>query len=224
MAGNQLSGAVPVEIGNLSNLRMLHLNQNLLEGDIPDTFTNLINIFAPGTYGKNGDSGLDLDYNKLNVPPGYPDPAVPLQVFLSQKDPNWQPYRPSTRSSIAMAAYSPPWMVALRCRARRHARGQTTFTYTPQLERISDTVSLSFAGSSFQLTAEDECGTITVFDPPLIVTLCYSDDDLGIPEERWRCIIGTQAAVPGWMWSPLVLVANICVTWKAIPCLCLYVI
>jgi hypothetical protein len=42
----------------------------------------------PGQAWDGGD-GLDLDYNHLNVPAGYPDPGDPLQVFLFQKDPDW---------------------------------------------------------------------------------------------------------------------------------------
>jgi hypothetical protein len=50
---------------------------------------NLTHLLDPGQAWDGGD-GLDLDYNWLNVPPGYPDPGNPLQMFLYQEDPDWQ--------------------------------------------------------------------------------------------------------------------------------------
>jgi hypothetical protein len=61
------------------------LQDNLLVGDIPSSFINLVNLMDPG-YSMDG---LDLDYNQLNVPAGYPDPLNPLHTFLFQKDPDW---------------------------------------------------------------------------------------------------------------------------------------
>ena len=84
---NQLSGSIPAELGNLTFLRLLWLQGNRLEGDIPSTFVDLVHLYDPYQY--NTQDGLDLDYNLLNIPPGYPDPGDPLQVFLSQKDPDW---------------------------------------------------------------------------------------------------------------------------------------
>lgn len=70
-------------------LATLRLNNNHFEGDIPATLVNLTHLYDPGMAYDGGD-GLDLDFNQLNVPDGYPDPGNPLQVFLSQKDPDWQ--------------------------------------------------------------------------------------------------------------------------------------
>ncbi|HNT55601.1 MAG TPA: hypothetical protein PKG95_12860, partial [Anaerolineaceae bacterium] len=42
----------------------------------------------PGTWVDGGD-GLNLDYNALTVPAGYPVTGNPLHDFLSTKDPNW---------------------------------------------------------------------------------------------------------------------------------------
>ena len=62
--------------------------------------------------------------------------------------------------------------------------GATTFSFTPQPEPTYDTGWLSFANASFQLSAEDAVGDpVTAFDPPIIVTIYYTDADItGIPE------------------------------------------
>ena len=52
---NQLSGGIPTELGNLSNLRSLYLNYNQLSGEIPTELGNLSNL---GT--------LDLGGNQLS--------------------------------------------------------------------------------------------------------------------------------------------------------------
>jgi Leucine-rich repeat (LRR) protein len=88
LSSNRLIGSIPPELGDLSSLLVLRLDHNQLIGDVPDSFVNLVNLFDPGTAWDGGD-GLDLDYNHLNVPPDYPNPANPLHVFLSQKDPDW---------------------------------------------------------------------------------------------------------------------------------------
>ena len=85
IGGNQLSGSIPLELGNLTRLNVLWLQDNQLSGDVPSALANLTNLLDPGQF--NGNDGLDLDYNHLNVPPGYPDPDNPLHLFLNQKDP-----------------------------------------------------------------------------------------------------------------------------------------
>jgi len=44
LTGNNMSGTIPQELGNLSNLRTLHLNDNFLIGTIPPEFRNLGNL------------------------------------------------------------------------------------------------------------------------------------------------------------------------------------
>lgn len=57
---NELAGAIPHEIGELSELHSLNLSQNLLTGHIPTSFKNLTNL-----------ESLDLSHNNLTgqIPP-----------------------------------------------------------------------------------------------------------------------------------------------------------
>lgn len=44
LSGNNLTGVMPAEIGNLTNLTELNLSRNLLTGHIPDNIENLTNL------------------------------------------------------------------------------------------------------------------------------------------------------------------------------------
>jgi Leucine-rich repeat (LRR) protein len=55
MSSNQLTGSIPSEIGELSQLRSLNLSNNFLTGPIPSSFQNLKNV-----------ESLDLSHNKLS--------------------------------------------------------------------------------------------------------------------------------------------------------------
>ncbi|THG23888.1 hypothetical protein TEA_004075 [Camellia sinensis var. sinensis] len=52
---NHLTGEIPLEMGNLSNIHILNLSHNNLYGSIPSTFSQLKQI-----------ESLDLSYNRLN--------------------------------------------------------------------------------------------------------------------------------------------------------------
>jgi len=177
--GNQLSGSIPTELGNLINLQVLWLNDNHLEGDIPDTLTNLTNLANPGMVW-GGKDGLDLDYNRLSIPAGYPDPGVPLQVFLSQKDPNWQMYQSFTQvigtGGGELTSLDGKTSFAIPIGA---LNGDTTFTYIPQLSPHHPYGRQSFAHNSFEMTAQDSSGNpITAFNLPVTVTLTYTNTDI----------------------------------------------
>ncbi|XP_025888323.1 cuscuta receptor 1-like isoform X2 [Solanum lycopersicum] len=55
LSSNRLTGEIPVELGNMSNIHALNLSHNHLNGRIPNTFSNLQEI-----------ESLDLSCNRLN--------------------------------------------------------------------------------------------------------------------------------------------------------------
>ena len=60
LGSNRLSGEIPPELGNLTNLQLLHLDHNQLSGEIPPELGNLTNLQL-----------LYLHYNQLSgeIPP-----------------------------------------------------------------------------------------------------------------------------------------------------------
>ncbi|CAN6201878.1 unnamed protein product [Urochloa humidicola] len=54
LSGNMLSGEIPWELGNLSNIKSLNLSNNLFSGQIPVSFANMSEI-----------ESLDLSHNEL---------------------------------------------------------------------------------------------------------------------------------------------------------------
>ena len=58
---SQLTGEIPVEIGNLTNLTSLQLSNNQLTGEIPSSIGNLTNLY----YDDFGFGGLILYSNQL---------------------------------------------------------------------------------------------------------------------------------------------------------------
>ncbi|KAK1290036.1 putative leucine-rich repeat receptor-like serine/threonine-protein kinase [Acorus calamus] len=68
LAGNNLAGEIPPEVGDLSeHLAQLHLDDNGFYGSIPPTFSNLINL-----------TFLNLSYNLLNG-------SIPPEISLMKK-------------------------------------------------------------------------------------------------------------------------------------------
>jgi hypothetical protein len=184
LASNQLSGSIPPALCNLLNLQILRLNDNQLDGDIPQALNNLTILYNPGMAWDGGD-GMDLDYNFLNVPPGYPDPTDPLQVFLHQKDPNWQLYQGFEQVIGAGGGE----LVSLDGRTdflipEGALITDTTFTFIPQPAPHQGHTGLAFAHNSFELTAEDADGIpVITFNLLVTITLTYTDTDIiGIPE------------------------------------------
>lgn len=92
LASNGLFSYIPPEVGNLTGLTILRLNNNRLIGGIPESFANLGSLYPPGGAPDGGD-GLDLSNNWLTVPEDYPNPENPLHMFLLQLDPDWHQYQ-----------------------------------------------------------------------------------------------------------------------------------
>ncbi|KAK7338660.1 hypothetical protein VNO77_19284 [Canavalia gladiata] len=60
LSGNELSGNIPPEIGNIGNISSLNLSHNLLKGTIPQSFSNLGNLeSATPTTGQSANFGED---------------------------------------------------------------------------------------------------------------------------------------------------------------------
>jgi predicted outer membrane repeat protein len=179
---NNLSGGIPTEIGNLTSLYQLNLSNNLLTGDVPSSFTSLVNLCEAGNTVSpcDGTDGLDLGYNRLNVPA--PEPPA---AFLDQKDPDWH-LTQTIETEIPAAGGTiisndantviviPPGAVDT----------DTTFLLSSQLLPSQDTGSFSFVGNSFELTAWQGETPVTSFIEPLILTLHYDEANLGgVPED-----------------------------------------
>ncbi|KAK1572611.1 hypothetical protein Q3G72_035216 [Acer saccharum] len=60
LSSNELTGDIPIDIGNLQQIKAMNLSHNFLSGSIPESFSNLTNI-----------ESLDLSHNKLSgrIPP-----------------------------------------------------------------------------------------------------------------------------------------------------------
>lgn len=191
LSQNNLSGQIPAQLGNLANLMVLRLNDNAFSGAIPGALAGLANLFDPGA-SYEGNTGLDLGYNRLAVPEPYPsDPPTALEQFLMQKDPDWQLTQsvvetiPDSGGTITSrdgdtTVIIPPSGLA----------GQTTFIFVPQETPNQVTGALAFAGNSFQLEALDAQGNPLeefIFGQPVTLALQYSDADIaGIEESSLR--------------------------------------
>ena len=66
LGNNQLSGTLPSEIGELTELSQLQLYNNQLEGEIPESFNNLVNLIVERDFGNSSIFGLSLYRNKLS--------------------------------------------------------------------------------------------------------------------------------------------------------------
>ena len=136
---------------------MLWLQDNKFSGDIPSSFINLINLIDAGLY--PGYDGLDLDYNMLNVPPGYPDPNDPLQIFHHQKDPDWQLYQGfeqrigSAGGELTSLDGKTDFIIPEGALIT-----DTTFTFIPLQAPTHNFDPMVFSNNSFDLSAEDAVG------------------------------------------------------------------
>jgi len=145
-----------------------------------------VNLYDAGTW--YGEDGLDLDYNTLIVPAGYPVAGNLLHDFLIAKDPNWH-LRQTIEEVIGSGGGE---MTSLDGTVNIVVHpgtvgDNTTFTFKPQPHPNTNIGKLAFAHNSFQLTAVDGLGDpVTVFAHPVTVTITYDEAMLGLPEKSLK--------------------------------------
>ena len=180
---NQLSGSIPPELGNLTTLIGLDLSVNQFSGDVPDSLTNLVNLCEPGNmdYPCYGIYELDLGYNYLNVPA--PEPPA---GFLAIKDPDWyltQAVEADIPGETGGDLDSNDGNTEIVIPADA-VEGLLTLFFVPRPYPSHNIGVLRFAGNSFKLTASIGETPIATFAKPLTLTLHYSEDALhSIPED-----------------------------------------
>ena len=161
----------------------LDLSNNTLSGDVPASFTNLVNLCDPDNYDPPcyGYYQLDLGYNHLNVPA--PEPPA---NFLASKDPDWYLTQAvevviQGESGGTLISHDENTEITIPPDA---VSGEVTFLFDPQPTPSQATGSLDFAGNSFELTAWDAIGPVTAFAQPSVITISYDEESLGlIPED-----------------------------------------
>lgn len=166
LGSNDFDGEIPVSIGNLVNLTGLDLSDNNFEGNVPGE----INFLTSLTY-------LDLGYNRLVVPS-----TEPPASFLAEKDPDWyltQAVQETLSGDTGGTITSNDEATQIEV-PPNVSSGDIVLLFEPEPSPDYDTGELSFAGNSFQLTAESPTGDpIETFDVPLVITLYYDDLLLG---------------------------------------------
>ena len=187
---NQLTGSIPAELGALVKLQNLYLFSNQLTGDVPDT---LINLQAIGD-GNN----LDLSYNRLNIPAGYPQDGNAFHSWLSTKDPDWHQQQAFEQTVGAGGGT----MTSLDGKTDLYVSSGaledgTVFDYIPQAAPTQATGNLRFGQNSFQIHAEDAGGDpVTTFMKPLLVTITYTDEDIaGMYEDRLKLFYWNESSL-----------------------------
>ena len=178
LSDNLLSGSIPLGLGNLTNAYLLNLSNNMLSGNVPASFENLVNLCEASNQGYpcDGQDGLDLGYNHLNVPA--PEPPAD---FLELKDPNWYLTQAiqeniSGDTGAVIISYDENTEIVIPQDA---FTGTATFLFDPQPSPSQETGNLEFAGNSFELTAWIDSDPLTTFDEPLVFTIRYDENSLG---------------------------------------------
>jgi hypothetical protein len=204
LSHNQLTGSLPSKKGMFPVIRILRLNSNRLSGDIPDELSSLTNLYDPGKVYDGGD-GLDLGYNRLNVPDPYPsDPPTPLETYLQRKDPDWY----TTQAKEVEAQPDTP--VVLTSRDERTeieipagaVEDATTFVQAPLAAPQQGTGNLAFANVGMVIEALDEEGEPLdsfVFNQPITITINYTDDDIAGLDEATLKIYYWDTAASAWV-------------------------
>ena len=125
--------------------------------------------------------GLDLSYNRLNVPPGYPAPGDPLQSFLHVKDPDWQLYQGFSHVIGEEGGVLSSMDGRTKISFPENALiTDTTVIFVPHPQPSHTSQGLIFVDNSFDLAGVDSTGDpVSTFEVPITVTLAYTDTDIG---------------------------------------------
>ena len=179
ISNNQLTGNIPEELGQLTILQHMRLNENLFEGEIPNTFANLDNLFE-GYDAWRGcwedESGLDLGYNRLNVPA-----QEPVASFLDIYDPDWyltQAVEVTIPGDSGGTIQSNDGMTEIEIPAGAYT-GEMTFLFIPHSSPGYALDELMAANNNFELIASVKGNAVGNFDLPLKITINYSNQQIG---------------------------------------------
>ncbi|MBP7212597.1 MAG: hypothetical protein KBA03_00010 [Anaerolineaceae bacterium] len=176
---NQLTGSIPAELGQLANLRYLFLNKNFFEGDLPNTFINLVNLcekFDRLNFCGLSDKGLDLGYNRLNVPA-----QEPVASFLKRKDPDWyltQTVKVTIPGESGGTFQSNDGKTVIEIPAGAYP-GEMNFLFIPHSSPGHPYDDLTDANNSFELIASTKGATLSNFNLPLKITIDYTHQQIG---------------------------------------------
>jgi hypothetical protein len=175
---------MPPQIGNLVNLISLNLSDNMLSGEVPASFTSLVNLCEPGNTNPPcyGYYETDLGYNHLTVPAS----EAGVEDFLAIKDPDWyltQAVEEEIPGETGGTVVSNDGNTQIDIPADAVV-GTVTILFAPQPDPSESIGVLNFAGNSFELTALVDGIPVDSFDQPLTLTLQYDEASLGvIPED-----------------------------------------
>ena len=183
LQSNGLIGTLPSELGNLSDLRELRVEFNVLTAPIPPSITNLTLLGVPFVDWYT--PVVDFGYNRLWTD----DPVV--RAFLDAKDPDW-----AATQDIAVEAATPgeggalnlayPGGGTIALAVPAGAVSETvTLVLAPLAEPANAPSSLFFGGQSFILSAyrDGEMLEGYAFEQPVTVTIVYTDDQIeGVDE------------------------------------------
>ena len=197
LRNNTLSSAIPPELGNLTELVHLDLSGNQLSGNVPASFTNLVNLCEPGdpTFPCSAGYELNLGYNRLNVPA-----TEPPASFLALKDPDWfqtqwqAAYIPNATGGSVLT-YDGSTLISIPAGA---AGKDFYLEYTP-FPAPTQPTGFAYAGRSFDLSAFDVSDNpITSFVLPLVVRISYNEADLGGVLENTLALFYWNSSSASW--------------------------
>jgi len=178
LSQNQLTGSIPEELGQLTNLRYLRLNENAFEGDVPNNLVNLIYLcesFDQNNGCEYAENGLDLGYNRLNVPV-----EEPLASFLEIKDPDWyktQAVKATIPGESGGIIQSRDGLIKIEIPAGAYV-GEMTFHFIPHSVPGHPLRVLTEAHNYFEFIAYLDGEVVSEFNLPLTITINYTDQQI----------------------------------------------